>query len=119
MTQALHAWSILALLVGRLRQAWPEVKITFRADSGFCRHRLFDWCERNNVGYVVGIGGNSRLRKLAQPWVEAAQQSFDEAQTKQRLFADFGYRAGSWSRQRRIVLKAEHTAKGSITPDLS
>ena len=111
--QALHAWSILALLVKRLRQAWPEVKITFRADSGFCRHRLFDWCERNQVGYVVGIGGNSRLKKLAERFVTAAKKSFDDAQTKQRLFTHFDYKARSWSRKRRIILKAEHTAKGS------
>ena len=31
---AKHAWAILALLVKRLRQAWPQVKIILRADSG-------------------------------------------------------------------------------------
>ena len=34
-------------LVKRLRQAWPGVGIVFRGDSGICRHRMFDWCERN------------------------------------------------------------------------
>jgi hypothetical protein len=32
---AKHAWAILSLLVKRLRQAWPQAKIIFRADSGF------------------------------------------------------------------------------------
>jgi len=40
---AKHAWAILALLVKRLRQVWPQVRIIFRADSGFCRHRMLSW----------------------------------------------------------------------------
>jgi hypothetical protein len=48
---AKHAWAILALLVKRLRQVWPQVKIILRADSGFCRWRMLSWCERHNVGY--------------------------------------------------------------------
>ena len=32
--QALHAWPILALLVKRLRQAWPEVRIIFSSRFG-------------------------------------------------------------------------------------
>jgi hypothetical protein len=50
---AKHAWAILSLLVKRLRRAWPEVRIVFRGDSGFCRHRMFDWCEKNDVDYIV------------------------------------------------------------------
>ena len=43
---AKHAWAILSLLVKQLRNAWPEVRIIFRGDSGFCRHRMLTWCER-------------------------------------------------------------------------
>ena len=32
---AKHTWAILSLLVRRFRQAWPQVKIIFRGDSGF------------------------------------------------------------------------------------
>jgi DDE family transposase len=38
MDGAKHSWAILALLVKRLRQAWPDVDITFRGDGGFCPH---------------------------------------------------------------------------------
>jgi Transposase DDE domain group 1 len=34
---AKHAWAILSLLVKRIRRAWPNVRIIFRGDSGFCR----------------------------------------------------------------------------------
>ena len=47
---ARHAWAILALLVKRLRAGLAEGKIVFRGDSGFCRHRMLDWCDRHEVG---------------------------------------------------------------------
>jgi hypothetical protein len=62
---AKHAWVILALLVKRFRQVWPEVKIVFRGDSGFCRWRMLSWCERHGIGYIVGIAKNSRLLLLS------------------------------------------------------
>ena len=34
---AKHAWAILSLLVKRLREVWPKVRIVLRGDSGFCR----------------------------------------------------------------------------------
>jgi hypothetical protein len=34
---AKHSRAMLKLLVDRLRQQWPAVKIIFRGDSGFCR----------------------------------------------------------------------------------
>ncbi len=40
MDGAKHAWAILALLVKRLRQRWPKVRIVFPADSGFCRRPM-------------------------------------------------------------------------------
>ncbi len=42
---AKHAWSILALLVKQFRKKWPDVKIIFRGDSGFCRDKILSWCE--------------------------------------------------------------------------
>jgi len=41
---AKHAWAILSLLVKRLRQTWPKVRILLRADSGFCRRKMLHWC---------------------------------------------------------------------------
>ena len=50
----------------RLRQAWPDVRIIVRADSGFCRQRLLRWCERSGVSYVVGLARNARLQASVQ-----------------------------------------------------
>ena len=110
---AKHAWAILALLVKRFRQAWPGVKIVFRGDSGFCRWRMLSWCERHGIGYIVGLAKNSRLLLLSSDMLKAAQSGFEATGEKHRLFGDILYAAGTWDKQRRVIVKAEHVAKGS------
>ena len=73
---AKHSWAILSLLVKRLRQAWPKVKIIFRGDSGFCRHHMLDWCDRSGVGYIVGLAKNSRLNNMEADLLQRAKQDF-------------------------------------------
>lgn len=110
---AKHAWAILSLLVKQFRAVWPNVKITFRGDSGFCKHQMFDWCERKNVGYITGTAGNVRLLKLLAPAMQNAKTVFNKTKEKQRLFIEFSYRADSWTKERRIIGKAEHTEGGA------
>jgi len=110
---AQHAWAILALLVKRLRQVWPKVKIIFRADSGFCRWKMLSWCERHQVGYIVGIAQNKRLNALTAPLQREAKDGFTDTGSKVRWFTDLHYAAGSWKCKRRVIAKIEHTAKGS------
>ena len=107
------AWAILKLLAKRLREVWPDVQIVFRADSGFCRHHMLNWCDKNGIDYIVGIAKNSRLLEEAQPLIHEAQRRFDTSDQKQRLFADLVYAAGSWRYARRIIAKAEHSRKGA------
>jgi hypothetical protein len=110
---ARHAWAVLKLLVGRLRQAWPQVKIIFRGDSGFCRWRLLCWCERHGVQYIVGLAKNARVLALAQGLMEQSEKDFTTQQCKQRRFGEVWYAAETWDRARRVLVKAEHTDKGS------
>lgn len=110
---AKHAWAILALLVKTLRSVWPNVKIVFRGDSGFCRHSMLTWCERKDVGYIVGTAGNKRLESLLKPAMEQAERQFEQTKEKQRIFTEFMYAAGSWPNEKKIIGKAEHTAGGA------
>jgi hypothetical protein len=110
---ARHSWAILKLLVQRLRQAWPEVKIVFRGDSGFCRWKMLRWCEKNNVGYLVGLARNARLQAMLQPRMLEAEAGHQRTKEKVRLFTDLHYAAHTWDKERRVIAKAEHTAQGS------
>jgi len=109
---AYGAWSILKLLSDRFRKIWPNVKIVFRADSGFCRHLMMDWCDKHHIGYIIGIARNARIEKLAKPLIKKAKDQFETEGKKQRLFDDLIYAADTWKYERRIIVKAEHTAKG-------
>jgi hypothetical protein len=110
---AKHAWAILKLLVKRLRQEWPEVKIIFRGDSGFCRDLMLRWCDKHNVGYITGIGSNNRLLKASVDLRTKAAEEFERTQEKQKLFGEFEYAAKTWKANRKIIVKAEHTSKGA------
>ncbi len=109
---AMHSRAILKLLVRRLRAAWPGVKITVRADSGFCRWRLMRWCDRNGIGYVLGLAKNAALARAARDEIERAEWQYRRTGQPQRVFGSFAYAAGSWDRRRRVIVKAERTAQG-------
>lgn len=109
---AKHAGPILRWLTREIRRKWPKVKIIFRADSGFCRHTIFHWCERNNVKYIVGIAKNARLLTQLAPLLAEAEQRFAKEEKKQRLFTEFRYAADTWKQKRRVIGKAEYSAHG-------
>ena len=109
---SLHCRAILKLLVRRLRQAWPKVRIIVRGDADFARWRLMRWCDRHGIFYVLGLRRNARLEALAQPHTAEAQTQFEASNQKVRNFHQLLYGAESWDRPRRVILKAEHLAEG-------
>jgi hypothetical protein len=110
---AKHAWAILALLVARLRQAWPAVRIVLRADSGFCRHKMLAWCERNQVGYVVGIAQNARLNAATEAHRARLARQFIQQCEKQREFCELRYAAHTWHTERRVIARLEFSEQGN------
>lgn len=110
---AKHARAVLKLLVGKLRAVWPEVKITVRGDSGFCRWRLMRWCDSHGIGYVLGLAKNPALERAARDEIARAERQFRQTGQPQRIFAAFGYAASTWDRTRRVIVKAEHNAQGA------
>ena len=109
---ARHSRAILCLLVRRFRQAWPNVRIIFRADSGFCRWRVLRWCDRHGVDYIVGLAKNDVLERRARRSMVQAHWDYRCRGEKQRLFEEFPYAAGTWDRPRRVIAKAEHGEQG-------
>jgi hypothetical protein len=110
---AKNAAAVIKLLVTRLRQEWPGVRIIVRGDSGFCRQRLIRWCERNSVGYVIGVARNARLHEAVEDWERFMRHRFEETGVKQRLIREFRYQAGSWDIERRVITRLEFGAQGS------
>jgi hypothetical protein len=103
----------LQWVIDRIRTRWPKVKITVRADSGFCREELMRWCEDNGIFYVFGAARNARLVKRIAKELKKARSRYYRYHQAQRIYKDFPHRTlESWSRPRRVIGKAEYLAKG-------
>jgi len=89
-------------IVGQIRAAWPEVEIILRADSGFCREELMQWCEEHGVKYGLGFARNDRLRRMIEAQMAEAARLHAETGKPARVFSEFAYQTttGSWSQGR-------------------
>jgi hypothetical protein len=104
----------VARIVARIRTRWPGVAILLRADSGFAREALMTWCAANRVDYLFGLARNERLIGAIAGELAAAEAESLAQGGPARRFADFFWTTlDSWSRERRVVAKAEHLPKGS------
>ena len=100
-------------IVRQIRARWPRVKILLRADSGFARDGLMSWCERNRVDYVFGLARNARLEAEIAGELAVAEVESRAAGSATRRFKELWWTTlDSWSRQRRVVAKAEWTHGG-------
>jgi Transposase DDE domain group 1 len=104
---------MLLRLVPRLQAAFPKVKIQLRGDAGFALPLLYEFCEFFGIQYTLGIPANSVFQRRAEPRQKRLQRRHRRTQLPQRGFSSFRHRARSWSHQRRICYKAEHTAVGT------
>jgi len=103
----------LERIVEQIRQAWPQVRIIVRGDSGFCREEIMSWCEQHRVDYVLGLAKNSRLLKEIATQSAQAEAEYVKTGRAARVFTEFLYQTcDSWSRARRVIAKAEHLDKG-------
>jgi hypothetical protein len=105
-----------ARIVAQIRAHWPQVRILLRADSGFAREALMKWCETNRVDFLFGLAKNDRLTaEIAAELVQAEEESKATGKPARR-FKKFQWSTrDSWSRQRRVVAKAEWTG-GEANP---
>jgi hypothetical protein len=106
----------IARIIARIRQRWPRVRILLRADSGFAREALMAWCESNGVDFLFGLAKNARLNAEIETELAAAQEQSQRTGKPARRFKDLIWRTlRSWSRERRVVAKAEWT-EGKANP---
>jgi len=110
---ARHAGAILKLLVARLRQKWPQVRIVLRGDSGFCRQRILNWCERAGVHYIMGLARNPRLQGITEFLELALKDAFEASGLKQCEVGEFTYAAQSWAHERRVITRLEYGEQGN------
>lgn len=112
------ATTMLMRIIRAIKQRCPHTAVVVRGDSAFAMPRLLDAIEQlsdelGDVYYVLGLAQNPRLLDLAAPLLAEAANEY--ATTKQfvRRFAWLRYATlNSWSHERDVVLKVEHSDKG-------
>lgn len=106
----------VARLVAQIRARWPKTRILLRADSGFAREELMAWCEANGVDFLFGLAKNDRLVAEIESELDLAEAKSRRTGKPVRYFKEFRWTTRrSWSRERRVVGKAEFT-KGESNP---
>ncbi len=103
----------LQRVVSRLRQAWPDVRILLRADSGFASPAFYEACEEWGIEYTIGLAMNAVLKRHSEPLLQEAVEKQEQTGQSQRLFTAFAYQAESWSEPRWITVKCEANARGT------
>lgn len=108
-----EAAQVLRHVIARIRSNWPSVEIMVRGDSHYAAPEVLDLLEEKHCTYILGLSTNRRLAPMAQPWAEdAATRRALSKKEKVRRFHQTTYKAGSWSRPRKIIARAEATSMG-------
>lgn len=105
----------LQQIVATIRARLPKVKIVVRADSGFAREAIFQWCEsQSGIYYCVGLARNARLEALLEPSLMATRERYALCGgATVRSFAELTYQTlETWTCARRVIGKAEVGPQG-------
>ena len=103
----------LRRLVRRIRQHWPNTRLTIRGDGHYGRPEVMAWCEANGVDYILGLPGNKVLDRLVEPAADNVRVRRAEAQAPRvRRYTEARYGAKSWRCERRVAARIEATTKG-------
>jgi hypothetical protein len=110
---------IMRRILTLIRHHFRDTHILVRGDGHFSGPELMGLIDRMpNTDFIFGFSSNGKLKALAEPtqlracdlWVSVQNQ--DVVPDAVRLFDEFDYRAGSWPRAWRVLLKAEVMALG-------
>lgn len=99
--------SLLDRLLPRLRAAFPKARLRIRLDAGFTGPEIYDYFETHELEYVVCMAKNPVLEAWAEPLLEPLREAVEAGELPQRSFGECEYRARSWKRIRRVIIKAD------------
>lgn len=103
----LGAIGILKRVLERLRASFPKAKLRVRLDGGYAYPEMFDYLEGEGVQYIIAMAGNSILDAHAQRWMKPARAATARSGHTEHVYGECRYAAKSWSRKRRVIIKAE------------
>lgn len=104
---------ILRRIVKRIREKYPEIKITIRSDSGFSCPAFYQVADKYNLLFATGIASNSVLKKKVTRAEKAVRKLYLEQGKKHQHFIEYTYQAKSWHKSQKCYAKVESTGLGT------
>jgi len=104
---------VLRIVIRHIRRHWPDVRILVRGDGHYCAPEVLDLLRASRCDYILGLPINVKLDQIAEPWRRQCENRRKRSRPKVRRFHQFQYRAGSWSREEKVIARVEATALGS------
>lgn len=101
------ALSILRRLIRKLRVAFPGVRIRVRMDGGFASEEIFSFLEScSRLDYAINFPKNPKITKKTRSAMKQAFRLYKQGK-RPRVYGECRYKAGKWSKPRRVIYKAE------------
>ncbi len=111
------ACGLLRRVFEKLCAAFAPAILRVRLDGRFAGNPLFEFLEAAGVEYVVGMASNRRLEKRIQRLVSQARMRSKATGETAHLYGETRYAAKTWSRKRRIIMKAEVVRHSAGAPN--
>jgi hypothetical protein len=103
---------ILKRILIKIKEKYPDIEITIRADSGFSGSGFYKLADEFSLKYAIGQASNEVLkRKVSRP-VNAVNHLFVSQNIKHQHFTCFEYQANTWHKPQQCYSKIESTGKG-------
>ena len=107
-TAAAGAVGILRRLMALIRGSFSKARIRVRLDGGFANPELLTFLDGEpGVEYVVAMASNAVLNRKAEEAMQVARLLADLTDQTEHVYGAASYAAGSWKRERRVIIKAE------------
>jgi Transposase DDE domain group 1 len=104
---------LLRRLLPRLRRAFPHAHLRVRLDGGFSGPAILEFLEAQpGLTYVVGLAKNAVLLRAAEHFLPEAWAQSLQSEQSERVYGECLYQAGTWTKERRVILKAEVVRSG-------
>lgn len=79
-----------------------------RGDSGFAKPEIYNFCNENDIRFVIRLKANSRLRSEAERYVLYSDETDFRTHEVQYFFLT--YQAASWKNAERVAVRATRDA---------
>jgi len=113
-SKGVNVFSILERIISYIRKHWKHTKIVVRGDGHFCSPDFMNWADKQAcINFITGLTGNKVLNQLSKITVDSAENSYKLNKKPVKIYHTFAYKANTWEKEQRVIVKVEANEKGT------